>query len=304
MDTDVLRWFQQVAEGATVTEVSEAAHITQPGLSRALARLDNEVGTPLLRRTGRVLRMTQAGVLFKRHVDGLLNQLDDGLAAVSQLVDPETGTVVLASHPSLSTWMVPGLIGPFRRLHPDVVFDLRQVRDDVTGPEPTDSRVDLEITTVRPADRTVEWYPLMVEPLRLAVPTGHRLADRERISLAEAADEQFISLRRPSFLRQHSETLCQQAGFEPDVVFEAEDVPTMRGFVAAGLGIAIVPAQDEDARGKSTGALVDLAIADPGAARQIGLGWSTQTRLLPSAELFRAHVLHAAESRRLPQPGR
>ena len=99
MDTDALRWFQQVADGVTVTEVSEVDGVSQPGVSRALARLEREVGTPLLRRSGRVLRMTQAGSAFKRHVDALLHQLDDGLAAVSQLVDPETGRSGSRSRP-------------------------------------------------------------------------------------------------------------------------------------------------------------------------------------------------------------
>lgn len=83
MDTDALRWFQQVADGVTVTEVSEVEGISQPGVSRALARLERELGTPLLRRSGRTLRMTHAGSAFKRHVDALLHQLDDGFAAVN-----------------------------------------------------------------------------------------------------------------------------------------------------------------------------------------------------------------------------
>ena len=60
MDTDALRWFQQVADGTTVTEVSELEPVTQPGISRALARLEAQVGTPLLRKSGRTLRVTQA----------------------------------------------------------------------------------------------------------------------------------------------------------------------------------------------------------------------------------------------------
>ena len=78
MDTDALRWFQLVADGYTVTEVSDVFGVSQPGVSRALARLEQEVGTPLLRRSGRVLRMTHAGTAFKRHVDNLVNDLDDG----------------------------------------------------------------------------------------------------------------------------------------------------------------------------------------------------------------------------------
>ena len=88
MDTDALRWFQLVADGYTVTEVSEVFGVSQPGVSRALARLEQEVGTPLLRRSGRVLRMTHAGAAFKRHVDSLVNDLDDGLAAVERARRP------------------------------------------------------------------------------------------------------------------------------------------------------------------------------------------------------------------------
>ena len=115
METDALRWFQLVADGYTVTEVSDVFGVSQPGVSRALARLEQEVGTPLLRRSGRVLRMTHAGTAFKRHVDSLVNDLDDGLAAVDELVDPEGGVVTLAFPLSLGSWLVPGLIRAYPR---------------------------------------------------------------------------------------------------------------------------------------------------------------------------------------------
>jgi Transcriptional regulator len=73
MDTEALRWLQQVADGTTVTEVSELESVTQSGVSRALARLEAQVGTPLLRRSGRTLRMTHAGAVFKPHLDALLH---------------------------------------------------------------------------------------------------------------------------------------------------------------------------------------------------------------------------------------
>ena len=91
MDTDALRWLQQVTDGTTLTEVSELESVTQSGVSRALARLEAQIGTPLLRRSGRTLRMTHAGAVFKPHLDALLHNLDDGIAAVSQLIDPDTG---------------------------------------------------------------------------------------------------------------------------------------------------------------------------------------------------------------------
>src|SRR5258708_23938256 len=120
MDTDALRWLQQVADGTTLTEVSELEAVTQSGVSRALARLEAEVGTPLLRRSGRTLRMTHAGAVFKRHIDAALHQLDDGIAAVSQLIEPDTGSVALSFPHSLVTCVVPSLARRVRRGHPAV----------------------------------------------------------------------------------------------------------------------------------------------------------------------------------------
>lgn len=129
MDMDTLRWFQQVADGATVTEVADVCMVSQPGVSRALARLEEEVGTPLLRKSGRVLRPTLAGSTFKRHIDLFMHGLDDGLAAVSQLVAPETGTVTVAFQTSLGTWLVPDLIKRFRSDYPEVRFRLEHSHD-------------------------------------------------------------------------------------------------------------------------------------------------------------------------------
>ncbi|MET3807755.1 DNA-binding transcriptional LysR family regulator [Nakamurella sp. UYEF19] len=306
MDIDSLRWFQQIADGVTMTEVSEIEFITQSGVSRALQRLEREVGTELLRKSGRNLRMTLAGAAFKRHVDALLHQLDDGLAAVDQLIDPETGTVALASQLSLGTWLVPNLIGSFRQTHPDVRFELQQVRDELTTSVLQDSRLDLEITTVRPTERTVHWHTLLTEPLWLAVPEDDPLAGSNEVSLSQVADAPFVMLRTPSLLRRQTEELCQQAGFVPMVGFEGEDIPTLRGFVNAGLGVAVVPALNQVSPEAIGGAVHHLRITDVGASREIGLGWSTERKTLPSAELFRQHIVDRSMAGDLPgvaQPG-
>ena len=300
VDTDAVRWFQQVADGVTVTEVSELERVTQSGVSRALARLEAEVGTPLLRRSGRTLRMTHAGSAFKRHVDAMLHQLDDGLAAVNQLIEPETGTVALAFELSLGTWLVPDLVSSFRADHPHVQFELRQVRDELVTSVLSRGEVDLQISTVRNTNPNVQWHQLAVEPLRLAVPSGHPLAQRALIPLAEVSSEPFIMLRPTSLLRQLCEELCEQAGFRPIVGFEGDDLPTVRGFVAAGLGVAIVPALREGSPEVVTGPLRHVKIAGPLVVRGIGLTWSTERRLLPAAKLFRDHAIGRAAARLLP----
>ncbi len=237
-----MRWFQQVADGATVTEVADIEQVSQPGVSRALARLEREVGAPLLRRSGRHLRMTHAGAVFKRHLDGVLHQLDDGLAAVDAAVQPDTGTVTLGFQTTLGSWLVPELVRTFRRQHPRVRFELTQTPDHLADALLDSGRVDLLISTVPPSGPAVHHRVLLTEPLRLAVPAGHRLAEREAVRLGDAAGEPFLLLRPPSTLRRQTERLCQAAGFRPTPAFEGEDVPTLHGFVAAGLGVALLPA--------------------------------------------------------------
>jgi DNA-binding transcriptional LysR family regulator len=291
MDTQALRWFQQVADGTTVTEVSEVEGITQSGVSRALGRLEAQAGTPLLYRAGRTLRMTRAGAAFKRHVDGLLHELDDGLAALSELLAPDTGTVAVTFQLSLGTWLVPGLVASFRRRHPAVRFDLRQIRDELVAPVLDGGRADLEISTARPTDPDLRWRPLVSERLGLIVPRGHRLAHRTTISLSEVAAEPFVTLRATYLLRQIGEQLCRQAGFVPSIAFEGDDVPTLYGFVAAGLGVAVVPAPRRVGPGAASDAVRFVHLDDPNPAREIGVAWSDQRRLLPAAELFRRHVI-------------
>jgi DNA-binding transcriptional LysR family regulator len=300
MDTDALRWFQQVADGTTVTEVSELETVTQSGVSRALARLETQIGTPLLRRHGRTLRLTHAGAVFKRHVDALLHQLDDGIAAVNQLIEPDTGTVALAFQHSLGTWLVPNLVRGFRTAHPRVTFQLTQVRDELQSPALDGGRADLEIGTRRARSPALRSRLIAIEPLRLALGRDHRLASRPGLSLAEVAEEPFVSLRRTSALREQSDALCAQAGFRPQVVFEGDDLSTVRGFVAAGLGVAIMPAPRAGSPEAAAGPLAYCGITDPGAVRELCLTWSAERRLLPAAELFRKHVIRSASAGQVP----
>jgi LysR family transcriptional activator of glutamate synthase operon len=300
MDTDTLRWFQQVADGVTVTEISDLSAVTQPGVSRALKRLEAQVGTPLLRRSGRTLHMTHAGSVFKHYVDALLHQLDDGTAAVNQLIEPDTGMVALAFQQSLGTWLLPDLVRSFRAAHPGVRFRLTQVHDELNAPALDGGEADLEIGTLRRRDPGLRVRQLATEPLRLALPRDHELATRERIHLAEVSGEPFVSVPPTTALRKQADDLCAQAGFAPIVVFEGNDLSTVRGFVAAGLGVAIIPAPRAGSPEAASGPVLYREIPDPAAAREICLTWSAERRLLPAAELFRQHAIRRARAGRVP----
>jgi LysR family transcriptional regulator, transcription activator of glutamate synthase operon len=303
MDTDVLRFFQQVADGATVTEVAELYRVSQPGVSRGLKRLDGEVGTPLLQRSGRLLRTTYAGSVFKRHVDAVLHALDDGVAATDELIDPETGTVRVAFQLSLGSWLVPGVVAEFHAEHPRVQFRFKHSQDALGSSLVAGGRTDLEFTARRPRNPEVQWERLFLQPLCLAVPPGHRLADRDEVELAEVAAEDFVMPTPAWELRALSDELCTRAGFVPRVVFADEDLSVMRGLVAAGLGVAIVPTMPVGFESGEREADRLVRLTDQAAFCEVGVAWSRNRRLLPSAELFRRHVL-ASRRAAVGGPGR
>ncbi|MEW5354572.1 LysR family transcriptional regulator [Streptomyces sp. 16-176A] len=292
MDLQVLRSFQAVAEGMTVTEAAAEARITQPALSRALRRLEEEVGAELLQRVGRLLRPTPAGRVFKEYVDAALDSYDRGRRAVAEVVDPEAGVVSLAFLHTLGTWLVPKLVTGFRRTLPHVRFELHQHEENGLVQHLLDATADLVITSGDPGHPLITWRRLLVEPLWLAVPTGHRLAGRGRVRLAEVAEEPFILLKPGYGLRSVTETLCREAGFRPLVGFEGEEVHTLRGLVAAGLGVSLIPSSPD------TAATPDfpiryLEITDVRGARDIGIARLTGRTLPPVSRRFMDHALRA-----------
>ena len=157
----------------------------------------------------------------------------------------------------------------------------------------SDGHLDLEVTARRPTEDGVSWERLFTQPLVLAVSLDHRLANRTEVGLDEVAVEDFVMLRPSWELRALTDDLCRAAGFRPHSAFESDDLAVVRGFVAAGLGVAVVPA-DGFAPGETHGRERHLRIADAGAHREVGMAWRSERRLLPSAELFRRHVIERA----------
>jgi LysR family transcriptional regulator, transcription activator of glutamate synthase operon len=288
VNVDELRWFVAVAERGRVTSAAAELHISQPALSRALARLQRELGVDLFDRSGRTLRLNRYGERYLDHVRRALGELDSGRRALEEMAGGEQGLVSLGFAPTLSTWLVPALVSAFRSEHPGPRFQLHQ---DAVGPlvgALHDGGVDLLITP-RPGDPQLEWHALGRERLQLVVPPGHRLAGQRRVRLGEAAGERFVMLKHAFDFRDLVEALCREAGFEPESGFEAEDIASARALVAAGLGVAVVPplhGGGELARGG-----VHIELSDPTAVRSVGIAWDEQRYRSPVTELFRSFVI-------------
>ena len=262
-----LQQFAAVARSEHVTRASEALGVPQPTLSRSIARLEADLGVALFVRTGRRVRLTRAGALLLEHVERALHELEAGVRTAVGEASPEGGRVALGFLHTLGAVAVPRLLRAFRDQRPHVRFDLVQDSHDVLLARLREGRLDLVLTSPLPDDDDLETHALQEQELLLAVPPGHRLAACQRVRLAEAAAEQFVGMEPGYGLRRTTDAWCREAGFTPSLAFEGEEIDTLRGLVAAGLGVALLP--PETPRGAS--GVVEVAVSAPRTTRTLGL---------------------------------
>ncbi|MHA3024586.1 LysR family transcriptional regulator [Mycobacterium sp. BMJ-28] len=279
MDVDELAWFVVLAETEHVTDAAAELGISQPTLSRALARLESRIGAPLFDRVNRRLVLNSYGRILLEHARRSIAEIRSATERIAALRDPETGLVRLAFLHSQAGGFVPDLLRRFRAEAPRVRFELFQGPAHAIVERLADGQADLAITSPRP--QGLPWRGLYVERLCLAVPRAHPFARRSRIRLSDAGAEPFVGLAPGFGLRQLTDELCVQAGIDPSVVFEAMEIPTMEGLVAAGFGVAVVPVPRAQ-RAEPGAAYIPLT--EPAAKRQIGLTWSAVREVPPAAE--------------------
>ncbi|WP_228265962.1 LysR family transcriptional regulator [Microlunatus elymi] len=258
-----------VGDTGQVTAAADVLGLPQPTVSRGLARLGDVLGAPIVEKHGRGIRMTPAGEALLPHARAALAAAAAGADAVRERDSQAYGTLSIAFQNTLGDRVVPNLIRAFLADHPRTKFELTQGSRG-SCLDALDSGA-AEIALIAPIEHRPELVAvsLHTEPLVLLVPAGHRFSSAARVDLAEAAHERFISLKPGFGLHSLLYELAGESGFEPRVAFEGDDLHTVRGLVAAGLGVALVP-QDRAAAGSGG---VEVAIARPVAQREVGAVW-------------------------------
>lgn len=280
-----LHRFVAVARDGHLTRAADRIGVPQPTLSRAVARLERQLGVALFRRAGRGLALTAAGAALLPHAEAALAELAAGVAELRADADPATGRVALGFLGTLGTAAVPGILRGFRELRPRVRIALVQVPHAELLARVRAGTVDIALTSPMPDEPGLVATPLAEEELRLAVPAGHRLAGRSEVDLVEAAADPFLLFAPGYGLQGAVEAWCAQAGFHPRRAFEGGETATLRGLVGAGLGVALLPV------GADVPGVVQVPVRSPRTARTLGMVHAADTH--PSAPVrdLRAFVV-------------
>ncbi|GAB6929202.1 LysR family transcriptional regulator [Paenibacillus sp. JCM 10914] len=282
-----LRYFQTVARMEHMTKAAKELRIAQPALSKTIARLEEDLGVPLFDRLNRKIKLNSFGKAFLRNVETALSALEEGRREVADLAGTERGSIRLATT-ALSR--MTKALGAFRKLYPEVNFRIIQIPPDsmmdmVSMLENGD--IDLCFNAALLDEAHIREIPVLHTEVFLAVPHGHRLAGRQRISLQEVEGEAFIEYKCGHPFRMMNQQFCEEAGITRDVACEVDEPAALASLVAAGLGIAFVPGCRDD----EEPAYDMVRIEHPSCYRTFTLAWQEQRYLSQAARQFQQFLV-------------
>jgi DNA-binding transcriptional LysR family regulator len=246
LDVRRLRVLQEVVARGSFSAAAESLHLSQSAVSQQIAVLEREVGVPLLERTTDGPKLTAAGEALMEHGDAVICRLEEAERELSQIAGLEGGRLRLASFPTASATLMTRALSLFRQRFPKVELEFSE--DEPEDSFPGLKRGDFDLAVVFdypgfPLDfaRDVEAELIYEESMRVALPPGHPLAAAKSVRIEDLADEDWLCGALPSSCRDQILQLCRDAGFEPRISFQSEEYEVIKGFVAGGLGVTILP---------------------------------------------------------------
>ncbi|WP_238923870.1 LysR substrate-binding domain-containing protein [Achromobacter ruhlandii] len=243
MEIRQLRYFAVLAEELNFTRAAARLHISQPPLSLQIARLERELEVRLFDRTNRRVTLTEAGAAFLNDVRATLAGLKDATVRARAVDQGRAGRVEIGLSGSHFLGPVPALIARHAQTHPQVSVLLNEMNPAAQLDAVRGHRIDVSISRTAVDDDELQSLALWPDPVVAALPPGHRLAGRKRLALADLRQDAFVMLRTETsaFARELADT-CARAGLAQSVAQRVAEVPAQLALVAAGLGVALVPA--------------------------------------------------------------
>lgn len=314
MELTQLRYFRAIALEGHMTRAARRLGVTQPALSAMLKKLEAEVGSTLVDRTGRGVVLTDAGRLFLQYAEQTLLAADAGVNAVRELVGLERGSIRVGGGATATTYLLPPVISRIRAKHPNLRFYIREAGSAQVAQSVASGELDLGIVTLPirgPAVDELSTLNLVDDELRLIVPKGHRLAGgssparktsgrntpREgTFGWADLQGESVVGFEAGSAVRDVIDRAAAAAGVKLNVVMELRSIESIKQMVAAGIGVGLV---SRFAIGTASPWGEGLACRDTTLSRQLSIVRRRDRRPSAAAQEFERELV-----RSLTPPGR
>jgi len=285
MEMAQLEYFTRVVQEKGFSQAASSVFRTQPAVSIAIRRLEEEIGMPLLERSQKVPVLTEAGQVVYDYAQRILGLREEVGQAIRDLQNLKTGRVRVGANESTSLYLLPELILTFREQFPDVKVEIfRQVSSRLPR-ELLDRKIDFGLMAFEPVDRELEAFPVLKDELVLIMSPKHPLAGRPAVKVKELGNESFVAHNVNSgsrlkvietFARQHTPL---------NISLELATIETIKRFVEKRVGLAFVPrmcVREELARG----VLVSVPVRGLTHNRTLWAAHRRGTQFSPAAAAF------------------
>jgi LysR family transcriptional activator of glutamate synthase operon len=285
-----LQYFVKVARKQHVTQAAEELHVAQSAVSRQIHLLEEELGVNLFVQKGRNVHLTSVGRLFLSRIEGIMTDLERAVNEIHEFLDPEKGEIRIGFPHSIVIHLLPAVVAAFKKDHPNVKFRLRQGTYNSLTRDIKKGEIDLAFISPFPESHEhVTGEVLLTEELFAILPPHHILSEYQTLRLEQLKDESFVMFSEEYSLRSIVMAACKEAGFNPKIEFEGDETDTIRGLVAAGMGVSLLPEMALPEFGQLQPA--KIRIIDPQVTRTVGLIRRKGEELPLVAAVFRRFLI-------------
>lgn len=298
-----LEAFVAVADLANFRRAAESVHLSQPALSRRIAKLEGALGVKLFERTTRAVSLTAVGREFARKARALLDDLEQALLGMEEVGATRAGEVTIACVPSAAYYYLPPLVRTFHERFPRIRVRIIDEAANAVLAAVTRGEADFGVNFIGTQEPDIEFEALLEEPFVAACPRRHPLAGKREVTWAQLAGHGFMTVSKTSGNRLLIDLALAGTAARPRWLYETRHVSTLLGLVEAGLGVAAVPRLALPA-GEHP-AIVAVPIVEPEVKRTLGLIRRRGRALSPAAqELYSLLLADRRVARRRPHSKR
>ncbi|MDX2242165.1 MAG: LysR family transcriptional regulator [Leptolyngbyaceae cyanobacterium bins.302] len=242
MELRQLKYFITVAEELHFGRAAEALHLSQPALSKQIQALEDSLGVQLFERTKHWVKLTIAGRKFLEIAHRVLQEVDEGIQITRQVAEGAMGRLRIGFTEATLFSLAPDIVKTYREQSPQVELILTTGGTEMQVEALRTHQIDIGFVYLPIREPSLSIHPLFEENYVAALPTSHRLTRQKQVSLQSLANEALIFYPRSLAPVLYADFVkcCEQAGFVPNVVQEAELAQTRLGLTAAGVGITFV----------------------------------------------------------------
>lgn len=288
MNLQQLEYFKTIAQTENFTTASNLLSVSQPALSKAISKLEEELEVPLFEKNGRNIKLTRFGKMFLLHTNAALLEINKGIKELKEITNPNTGSISISSTSSIGTYFMPFIISDFLNKNPNTKFQFNHESVQNIVCDLKSRKIDLGFyecieNIIIPSE--IESIPIRKEEYVLIVPKNHYLSNKSKISLKELANESFVAfcIDNKDKMISYSEFL----GYIPKISIRPSEASMLEGLVAAGAGISIVP----NTPIINTNVVSILKIEEKIKDKTIYMGWLKNAYMSPIAKIFKEFVI-------------